>query len=74
MWPIGVIELSWGAFNMTFDAVFEGGVFRPLQPIDLPEGTIVELEIIAVYSEDGTPRPLPATFSNGETSEPSSTS
>lgn len=25
-------------------AVFEGGVFRPLGPVDLPEGGIVEFE------------------------------
>ncbi len=26
---------------MTYQAVFEGGVFRPTQPVDLPDGSVV---------------------------------
>ena len=29
----------------TIHAVFEGGVFRPTQPVDLPDNTPVEFEI-----------------------------
>ena len=28
---------------MTIPAIFEHGVFRPLQPISLPEGTVVDI-------------------------------
>lgn len=30
-----------------FGAVFEGGLFRPTGPVDLPEGTAVELSVVA---------------------------
>ena len=32
------------------DAVFEGGVFRPLQPVDIPEGEYVAITISDPYS------------------------
>jgi predicted DNA-binding antitoxin AbrB/MazE fold protein len=30
---------------MTIRAVFESGVFRPIEPVKLPEGTVVDLEV-----------------------------
>jgi len=32
------------------DAVFEGGVFRPLQPVDIPEGECVAITISDPYT------------------------
>lgn len=29
---------------MTIRAIYENGVFRPLEPVKLPEGTIVEVQ------------------------------
>jgi predicted DNA-binding antitoxin AbrB/MazE fold protein len=34
---------------MTIRAVFENGVFRPMQAVQLPEGTVVDVHVI----EDG---------------------
>jgi predicted DNA-binding antitoxin AbrB/MazE fold protein len=31
---------------MTLEAVYEGGVLRLMQPIDLPEGTRVEITLV----------------------------
>ena len=30
---------------MTIRAIFENGVFRPVQPVTLPEGTMVDLQL-----------------------------
>jgi predicted DNA-binding antitoxin AbrB/MazE fold protein len=35
----------------TIHAIFEGGVFRPTQPVDLPENTEVEFEPRLVEAE-----------------------
>jgi predicted DNA-binding antitoxin AbrB/MazE fold protein len=32
-------------------AIYENGVLRPLQPLDLPEGSVVEIRIIKVLEE-----------------------
>jgi predicted DNA-binding antitoxin AbrB/MazE fold protein len=32
--------------SITIQAVYEGGVLRPVQPLDLPEGTTVEVTIV----------------------------
>ena len=32
-------------------AVYENGVFRPLKPLDLPEGTILNIEIIGILED-----------------------
>jgi predicted DNA-binding antitoxin AbrB/MazE fold protein len=29
---------------MTIRAVYENGVFRPMEPVELPEGTVVQLQ------------------------------
>jgi predicted DNA-binding antitoxin AbrB/MazE fold protein len=31
--------------NQTIEAIYEGGVFRPIGPVDLPERTAVEFEL-----------------------------
>ena len=30
---------------MTIRAVYENGVFRPMEPVKLPEGTVVDLQV-----------------------------
>lgn len=30
--------------SQTIEAIYENGVFRPLQPVELPEGTMVSVE------------------------------
>ena len=42
----------------TVHAVFENGVFRPVEPISLPECTSVELDV-RVPGEQGTESPMP---------------
>jgi predicted DNA-binding antitoxin AbrB/MazE fold protein len=42
------------AMTKTIHAVFEDGVFRPLEPVDLPERTAVEFEPRVT---DGPPSP-----------------
>lgn len=32
-------------------AIYENGVFRPLKPLDLPEGTILNIEIIEILGD-----------------------
>ena len=32
-------------------AIYENGVFRPLKPLDLPEGTIFNIEIIEILGD-----------------------
>jgi predicted DNA-binding antitoxin AbrB/MazE fold protein len=39
----------------TFHAVYENGVFRPIEPVDLPERTAVEFEIREVKGVEQTP-------------------
>ncbi|HXG11746.1 MAG TPA: antitoxin family protein [Gemmataceae bacterium] len=41
--------------SQTIHAVFENGVFRPTQPVDLPEGTEVEFELRSI--RNGPERP-----------------
>ena len=36
-------------------AIYEDGVFRPIQPVDLPDRCEVEVEIRAVKSEEQRP-------------------
>jgi predicted DNA-binding antitoxin AbrB/MazE fold protein len=36
----------------TIHAIYENGVFRPLVPVDLPEGTKVILEILRVDGDE----------------------
>jgi predicted DNA-binding antitoxin AbrB/MazE fold protein len=38
----------------TFHAVYENGVFRPIEPVDLPERTAVEFEIREVKGVEQT--------------------
>lgn len=35
-----------------FRAIYQNGVFRPLQPIDLPEGSIVWITITEISDDD----------------------
>ncbi|HEX8737142.1 MAG TPA: antitoxin family protein [Pyrinomonadaceae bacterium] len=37
--------------NQTIQAIYENGILRPLQPLDLPEGSIVEIEIIKILGD-----------------------
>jgi predicted DNA-binding antitoxin AbrB/MazE fold protein len=37
----------------TIRAIFENGVFRPLEPVDLPEGTLVVLEVRVIQESIG---------------------
>jgi predicted DNA-binding antitoxin AbrB/MazE fold protein len=34
--------------NQNIQAIYENGILRPLQPLDLPEGSIVWVEIIEI--------------------------
>ena len=43
--------------SAVIDAVFQGGVFRPATPPDLPEGTAVRLTVVV----SATPTPPPPT-------------
>lgn len=38
--------------SQTIEAVYEDGVFKPLQPVHLPEGTTVEIEPPAIDVEE----------------------
>jgi predicted DNA-binding antitoxin AbrB/MazE fold protein len=38
--------------SQTIEAIYENGVFKPLQPVHLPEGTTVEIEPPAVNVEE----------------------
>jgi len=37
--------------NQTIRAVYENGIFRPLQPLDLPEGSIVWIKITEILGD-----------------------
>jgi predicted DNA-binding antitoxin AbrB/MazE fold protein len=39
--------------NRTIPAIFDAGVFRPLQPVDLAQGTPVEVQVPAATSQTG---------------------
>jgi predicted DNA-binding antitoxin AbrB/MazE fold protein len=41
------------------EAIFEGGVFRPLQPIDLPEGERVQITVSSSDVDDDPAAHLP---------------
>ena len=43
----------------TIHAIFENGVFRPLTPIDLREGTRVSVAISALQTDEIPPEPTP---------------
>ena len=46
---------------MTVQAVFENGVFRPVQPVEIPEQTLVEFEPRVVTTASAPP-PLDAVY------------
>ena len=37
--------------SQTIRAVYENGIFRPLQPLDLPEGSIVWIKITEILGD-----------------------
>ena len=37
--------------NQSIQAIYENGILRPLQSLDLPEGSIVEIEIIRILGD-----------------------
>ncbi len=37
--------------SQNIQAIYENGILRPLQPLDLPEGSIVWIEIIKVLGD-----------------------
>jgi predicted DNA-binding antitoxin AbrB/MazE fold protein len=43
----------------TVHAIFENGVFRPVEPVDLPEKTPVELEVRVPDEQQPPPAPMP---------------
>jgi predicted DNA-binding antitoxin AbrB/MazE fold protein len=45
---------------MTIHAIYENGVFRPLEPVDLPDNTAVEISGVNVLEKPSEPhhRPL----------------
>jgi predicted DNA-binding antitoxin AbrB/MazE fold protein len=47
---------------MTIKAVFEGGVFRPTEPVTLREGTTVEVVVVPAEVSGADPRGLAAEF------------
>ncbi|HUQ69944.1 MAG TPA: antitoxin family protein [Planctomycetaceae bacterium] len=40
-------------------AVFENGIFRPVDPIDIPEGTRVDVVVPAIPASDVAVEPTP---------------
>jgi predicted DNA-binding antitoxin AbrB/MazE fold protein len=44
------------------DAIFDDGVFRPIEPVDLPDGTRVHLRVEA---ENGAEKNQPAHLAGG---------
>jgi hypothetical protein len=44
---------------MTIIAIYENGVFRPLEPLPYQEGEKVELGILEIIGPDGTLIPVP---------------
>jgi predicted DNA-binding antitoxin AbrB/MazE fold protein len=47
LWPIEEFTMS------VIPAVFENGIFRPLKPVELPEGTPVQIEVLR--TQNGLP-------------------
>ncbi len=41
--------------NKTIHAVFENGVFRPVEPVNLPDKSVVEFEPRLIAKKDGWP-------------------
>ncbi|MDQ3713706.1 MAG: antitoxin family protein [Acidobacteriota bacterium] len=37
--------------SQNIQAIYENGILRPLQPLDLPEGSIVWIEIIEILGD-----------------------
>ena len=37
--------------SQNIQAIYENGILRPLQPLDLPEGNIVWIEIIEILGD-----------------------
>ncbi len=37
--------------SQNIQAIYENGILRPLQPLDLPEGSIVWIEIIKILGD-----------------------
>ena len=40
--------------SQNIQAIYENGILRPLQPLDLPEGSIVWIEIIRILEDDAS--------------------
>ena len=40
--------------SQNIQAVYENGILRPLQPLDLPEGSIVWIKIIRILEDDAS--------------------
>lgn len=40
--------------NQRIQAIYENGILRPLQPLDLPEGNIVWIKIIRILEDDAS--------------------
>jgi predicted DNA-binding antitoxin AbrB/MazE fold protein len=47
------------AMSSTVRAIYENGVFRPIEPVDLADHTRVELELRVPTEETATRTPLP---------------
>lgn len=56
--PTGFIEFRMASCNMTksIQAVFTDGHIRPLQPLELPEGTSLRILVEAPVSEESVER------------------
>jgi len=57
--PTGFIEFRMASCNMTksIQAVFTDGHIRPLQPLELPEGTSLRILVDAPLSEEHVEQP-----------------
>ena len=47
----------------TVNAIYENGVFRPVEPVDLPEHTAVELQLRVAGDQEPTRAPMPEALS-----------
>ena len=50
LWNFKIL-LNFRIMNQTIRAVYENGIFRPLQPLDLPEGSIVWIKITEILGD-----------------------
>lgn len=50
MWNFKILLKS-RIMSQNIQAIYENGVLRPLQPLDLPEGSIVWIEIIKILGD-----------------------